>query len=101
MKFFIFLLLSSIISQAQQLPTGFSITPFVVPGSSFQRLNPGIKNMPNYEAGQAVAIKASYNHKEMLVLTSGFNRMYHSDGLFDLNSSNEYVFIYQIKNQNF
>jgi hypothetical protein len=34
---------------------------------------------------------------EMLVLTSGFNRMYHSDGLFDLNSSNEYVFIYQIK----
>jgi hypothetical protein len=59
MKFFIFLLLSSIISQAQQLPTGFSITPTAAPGSNFQRLNPNITNMPNYEAGQAVTIKDS------------------------------------------
>lgn len=97
MRFFIFLLLFSVMTHAQQLPTGFSITPTAAPGSNFQRLNPNIKNMPNYEAGQAVAIKASNNHKEVLVLTSGFNRMYHNDGSFDINASSEYVFVYQVK----
>ena len=77
-----------------------TITPLATPGSRFEALNPGLPGMPNWLAGQAVSTVVSPDKKTLLVLTSGYNRVYTSP----LNSpypwytpdSYEYVFVYDI-----
>ena len=88
----------------QSLPnTGQQISPLAVQGSQFDNLNPGLTDNPDWLAGQAVTAVVSPDHKTMLVLTSGFNRVYRTDGVpdalgtyFNWQDSQEYVFIYDI-----
>lgn len=83
---------------------GQQINPFAPTGAQFVWLNPGLKSRPDWYAGQAATTVVSPDNKTLLVLTSGYNRVYtlgSPSGPYPWNSaeSNEYVFIYDISQQ--
>jgi DNA-binding beta-propeller fold protein YncE len=85
-----------------------SLTPLATTGSSFQFLDTGMIVTDPYDpqvapvewlAGQAVSTSISPDNNTLLVLTSGFNRVYQGPfPIFDPNMSNEYIFIFDISN---
>ena len=89
---------------AQSLPNmGQQITPLAPQGSRFESLNPDLADNPNWLAGHAVTTVVSPDKKTLLVLTSGYNRVYRTDDVpdafgtyFNWAQSTEYVFIYDI-----
>jgi len=88
----------------QNLPNmGQQITPLAPQGSRFVMLNPELPDNPAWLAGQAVTTVVSPDKKTLLVLTSGYNRVFRTDGVpdaygayFNWPDSKEYVFIYDI-----
>src|SRR5262245_14653041 len=56
------------------LPDGFAITPDAAPHSIMMPLNPGISSRRNFTLGQAVTTALSPDGRQLLVLTSGYNR---------------------------
>ena len=93
------------LAHAQPLPnTGQQITPLAPLGAQFVTLNPGLPDKPDWLAGQAVTTVVSPDHRTLLVLTSGYNRVY-APGVpappypWYGPDSNEYVFIYDISTQ--
>lgn len=81
------------------------ITPLAPQGSQFAYLDTGLTvNGADWLAGQAVSTVVSPDGKTLLVLTSGYNRVYNNppvqspvDGtIFNWDDSQEYVFIYDI-----
>ena len=90
--------------ESQALPNmGQQITPLAPQGCRFVPLNPGLSDNPNWLAGQGVTTVVSPDHNTMLVLTSGYNRVFRSDDVQDAlgfyenwPDSKEYVFIYDI-----
>ena len=89
-------LLAGQAAAADIAPTGQALTPTAAPGAVFQPLNPGLAGDPSFTAGQASALAVSPDGKTLLILTSGFNRVYGPDGKFVADRSNEYVFVYDI-----
>src|ERR1700689_2491673 len=91
--------------QSQPLPnTGQQITPLAPENSRFVTLNPRLPDHPNWLAGQAVTTVVSPDHDTLLVLTSGYNRVYPAGTAappypWSVPDSNEYVFIYDISRQ--
>ena len=88
-------------TDAQALPNlGQQITPRAPQGSRFEGLNPDLPENPNWLAGQAVTTVVSPDHKTLLVLTSGYNRVFLGAGPYmnqiDPAASSEYVFVYDI-----
>ncbi len=83
--------------QSTLLPTGKRITPLAAPGAHFELLNPGLKDFPQYVAGQAMSTVMSPDGSTLLVLTSGFNRINGEDGKPIPDASEEYVFVYDIR----
>lgn len=83
-------------SETAVLPTGKRITPLATPGSKLQSLNPGLKDFPEFLAGQAMSSALSPDKKTLLVLTSGFNRNNDAQGKLIEAASEEYVFVYDI-----
>jgi YVTN family beta-propeller protein len=86
---------------AQTIPnTGQLITPAAPPGAQFLALIPGLADIPSWRAGQAVTSISSPDHKTLLVLTSGYNRVNYmigpNAGSRNAADSNEYVFVYDI-----
>jgi len=84
------------VALAQQLPTGQSITPLAAPGAVFRPLVAHTGPHPDYIADGAAAIAVSPDRREMLVLTSGFNRFNGPDGKIVPAQSGQYVFVYRI-----
>ena len=82
------------------IPTGLHITPSAAPGSSFQRLNPGLSFDPSFTVGQAVTTAISPEGHTLLILTSGYNSQNITAGpnLGNSNAdeSNEYIFVFDI-----
>ena len=83
---------------------GQQINPFAPTNSQFVWLNPGMVDRPNWYAGQAASAVVSPDQQTLLVLTTGYNRVYTmgpATGSFPWNTaeSNEYVFIYDISHQ--
>ena len=84
------------------------ITPLETTGASFQYLDTGMvvtdslnpQILPKeWLAGQAVSTSISPDGSTLLVLTSGFNRVYQGPfPLFDPLYSSEYIFIFDITN---
>ncbi|MBK8048936.1 MAG: beta-propeller fold lactonase family protein [Anaerolineales bacterium] len=80
------------------------ITPLAPPGAQFEGMNPGLSDQPGWLVGHAASTVVSPDKKTLLVLTSGYNRVYRTDGgapdangtLFNWPDSNEYVFVYDI-----
>jgi DNA-binding beta-propeller fold protein YncE len=77
-------------------PTNQRLTPTAAPGAIFQPLNPDLASAPDYAAGQASAAVVSPDGKTLLILTSGFNRMFGADGKPIPDQSTEFVFVYDI-----
>jgi DNA-binding beta-propeller fold protein YncE len=90
------LALAGVVRGEEFTPTGQALTPTAAPGAIFQPLNPGLPGDPAYTAGQAAALALSPNGKTLLILTSGFNRVFGPDGRFIPERSNEYVFVWDV-----
>jgi DNA-binding beta-propeller fold protein YncE len=84
-------------SRAPIAPSGIRITPMAAAGAIFSHLNPHLRDFPRHDAGQAVTTAISPDGKTLLVLTSGYNRMYDRAGRMIPADSNEYVFVYDIR----
>ena len=96
--------------QSQSLPNmGQQITPLAPSGARFEPLDPGLPYDPAFPAGaswlasHAVSTVVSPDHKTLLILTSGYNRVFNIHTLPAASTapwipaySNEYVFIYDI-----
>jgi len=92
--------LISLTAPVMSIPNqGVKITPFAVRGARFVTLNPGLKDFPNYVAGQAVTTVVSPNQKTLLVLTSGYNQMNDSMGNTIAGDSTEFVFVFDISHR--
>ncbi len=78
------------------VPSGQGITPLAPTGAVFTRLNPGLKDLPDYAAGQAIKTATSPDGKTLLVLTSGYNRLNNAQGIREAADSNEYVFVFDL-----
>ncbi len=77
-------------------PSGLRITPEAAAGAAFSHLNPHLRRFPGHLAGQAVTTLTSPDGKTLLVLTSGYNRIYDRLGRMIPSDSEEYVFVYDI-----
>jgi DNA-binding beta-propeller fold protein YncE len=80
----------------QLLPTGQTLTPEAVPGARFTPLIVSVGPHPSYVADGASAIAVSPNGREMLVLTSGYNRYNGADGKPVDKQSTQYILRYSI-----
>jgi len=81
--------------QGTFIPTGQYVSPFVVPNSNFQALNPGVSQLPNFIAGGAVSTAKSPDGTTLAVLTCGYNSVTLPGGQ---GVNNEYIFIFYIFN---
>jgi DNA-binding beta-propeller fold protein YncE len=80
------------------LPNGLFITPTAAKDSTYQALNPGLTQVPNFIAGGAFTTVVSPDGKTLLVLTGGYNDIEISpnptpNGTYN---SNEYIFVFDI-----
>ncbi len=89
-------LIGPAVAAPQIAPTGEAITPLATRGAVFEELNPHLTDLPNYTAGQASSLALSPDGKTLLILTSGFNRMFGPNGQIMLADSREYVFVYDV-----
>lgn len=78
------------------MPSGQTITPLAPRGARFSTLNPGLKDFPEYTAGQAVKTAISPDGNTLLILTSGFNRLNDDGGHQAAADSNEYIFVFDL-----
>jgi len=89
-------------SPPQAVPNmGQLIAPQPLAGFQFQGLNPGLADQPDWLAGQAVSTVVSPDGKTLLILTSGYNRVYNLKASTPPYpwygpDSNEYVFVFDI-----
>ncbi len=83
-------------AQTQFLPNGMLLTPTAAPGAQFQMLNPHLPAFPGFDAGGAISTAVSPDGKTLLILTSGFNRLFDQKGKPLAASSNDYVFVEDI-----
>lgn len=84
---------------AQPLPTGQTLTPLAAPGARFEPLRVHAGPVPGYVADGAAVAATSPDGREMLVLTSGFNRYVGPDGKIVPAQSGQYVLRYAISDQ--
>ncbi|MDF1880178.1 hypothetical protein JHD50_02480 [Sulfurimonas sp. MAG313] len=82
--------------ESTPLPTGFDISASLTQHSS-ALLNPHLQEYPNYTAGQAVSIELNKDKSKAAILTSGYNLLYDKNGNVDKDNSTEYLFIYDIR----
>ena len=82
--------------QPEIMPSGQYITPLAPTGAVFSKLNPGLKDFPDYTVGQAVKTVLSPDGNTLLILTSGFNRLNDNQGHQAAADSNEYVFVFDL-----
>jgi YVTN family beta-propeller protein len=80
----------------EPVPSGQLITPLAPTGAVFSRLNPGLKDFPDYTVGQAIKTVISRDGRTLLVLTSGYNRLNNAQGERVAADSNEYVFVFDL-----
>ncbi|TKC81621.1 bifunctional YncE family protein/alkaline phosphatase family protein [Trinickia terrae] len=78
------------------LSTGQRITPGAAPGATLVALNPGLKDLPDFVAGQPVSEALSPDRKTLLVLTSGYNNVLDAQGKLIKADSGEYVFVFDV-----
>lgn len=86
----------AVLVQGTKTSTGQQITPTAAKGSILLELNPDLPTKPDFVAGQASRLALSPDGKTLLVLTSGYNRNYGSDGKAIPALSHEYVFVFDV-----
>jgi DNA-binding beta-propeller fold protein YncE len=83
-------------SRQRFLPTGQAITPTAAPGAFYGPLVAHAGPHPSYVVDGAAAIAVSPDKREMLILTSGYNRYNGADGKLVPQQSTQYIFRYAI-----
>lgn len=83
----------------EALPTGQRLTPLAAPGARFAPLVTNIGPNPAYVADGAAAAVTSPDGRQMLVMTSGFNRYNGTNGKIVAAQSVQYIFRYAIDAQ--
>jgi len=79
------------------LPTGAWITPDAAPGAKLFDLDPHVEGARGFRAGNAVASALSPDGSTLLVLTSGYNRVFEpATGEQRPEASTEWVFVYDV-----
>lgn len=78
------------------LPTGQTITPMAAKAAVFSPLRTGTGPHPDYVADGAAAMRISPNGRQMLILTSGYNRYNSPGGKLLKGQSGQYVFVYNL-----
>src|SRR5947209_13718741 len=79
------------------LPTGMMITATAARGSVYTQLDPDLAELPGFTVDHPVSTAVSPDGNTLLVLTSGYNRNNNSEGKAIPEQSNEYVFVFDIR----
>jgi YVTN family beta-propeller protein len=79
------------------LPDGDVLTPDAAPGALLLELDPHLAVAPGMRAGAAVATALSPDGASLLVLTSGYDRLFDGRGERIQAASGEYVFVYDVR----
>ena len=82
--------------KSELLPTGMRITPLAARGTILQPLNPGLPTLPNFVASMGVTTRLSPDGNTLLVVTAGYNQNYDTNDNTVPETSNEYVFVYDV-----
>ena len=86
--------------QPQILSTNQTVTPLAPAGSTFQSLNPHLKDNPGYTVGQAVSTVVSPDKNTLLILTTGYNLWEYTSGPLvgqtNPTDSTEWIFVFDI-----
>ncbi len=84
-------------TDAVMLPTGTTITPDAAPGARLFDFDPHVTGAAELRAGNAVASALSPDGATLLVLTSGYNRVFDPEtGKQVPEGSTEWVFVYDV-----
>jgi YVTN family beta-propeller protein len=83
-------------SQSTIVSTGQKITPTAAPSASFELLNPGLVDFPDFVPSGALSTALSPDQHTLLVLISGHNVLHNSQSQVVLADSQEYVFVYDV-----
>lgn len=84
-------------TMAQDLPTGMSITPMAVRGSTFQLLNPDLPDLPQFTVDHPISTAVSPDGATLLILTSGYNRNNDAKAKAIPAQTSEYVFVFDLR----
>ena len=85
------------VPSVEELPTGMSITPLAARGSTFQPLNPGLPELPDFTVDHPISTAVSPDGSALLILTSGYNRNNDAKGKKIPTQTNEYIFVFDIQ----
>ena len=78
------------------LPTGKRITPLAIRGAHYETLNPGLRDFPNFVAGQAMSTAVNPAGDTLLIMTSGFNQIKDQDDKDIADASPRNTFLFSI-----
>ena len=78
------------------LSTGQKITPTAAPSASFELLNPGLADFPNFVPSGALSTAISPDQHTLLILISGHDVLYNAASQVVPADSQEYVFVYDV-----
>ena len=84
------------LAAGQALPTGQRLTPLAAPDARFEPLVAHVGPDPAFVADGAAAIARRPDGRQMLVLTSGYNRYNGADGKTVAAQSVQYIFRYTV-----
>lgn len=82
--------------QSTFVSSGQKITPTAAPGASFELLNPGLADFPNFVASGALSSTLSPDQHTLLVLISGHNRLDNSTSQVVATDSEQYIFVFDV-----
>ncbi|MGZ7059850.1 MAG: YncE family protein, partial [Candidatus Angelobacter sp.] len=74
-----------------------SISPTAARGSTFQPLNPGLPDLPDFKVDHPISTAVSPDGSTLLILTSGYNRNNDARGKAIPAQTSEYVFVFDIQ----
>jgi DNA-binding beta-propeller fold protein YncE len=83
-------------SKSTIVSTGQKITPTAAPRATFEALNPGLADFPDFVPSGALSSAVSPDHHTLLVLISGHNVLYNSANQVVPADSHQYIFVYDI-----
>jgi YVTN family beta-propeller protein len=83
--------------EAEELPTGMSITPLAARGATLQPLNPGLPDLPDFTVDHPISTAVSPDGATLLILTSGYNRNNDAKGKKITAQTSEYIFVFDVR----
>jgi DNA-binding beta-propeller fold protein YncE len=83
-------------SQSTFVSSGQKITPTAAPGASFELLNPGLADFPNFIPSGALSGVLSPDQHTLLILISGHNVLDNAASKVVLADSEQYIFVFDV-----